>query len=564
MSEPSARRSWAFAHAIVQAVVAGTSIVRARDPDLGFHLATGRAVLALGRVPATNVLSFAEPNAPAMNQQWLPAVLFELSYGAFGITGPILLKWLVLAITFALVLDTARKIDARPSFALFATVLAVLAASPRFVERPLLFSNLCLVVLARVVALRAIGRASGLAPFAIGAIATSLAVHLHAGAVFAFMLLLVAAITSAASKLPWAPYRVPEAPSGPLLEGARWLVTFAVAAVLAGFTLSLYHPHGLRVLTVPFAMASDPFLHETLVEFRPPWAFPFAMLAPYWVFVALAVALGLACFRRLPLVLLATMAFGVVISLRHVRFLDLAALLGAPPLALALDRVFSSLRSGVRWERALRGLSFALAVVGVSTVVAEGRSGFGYEPSVWPVELLRDVRRLGLSGPAFVQDGWAGPYLAFRYPAERVFFHPAFDAYSPSFYRDVYLRVRDGEEGWDELLDRHRVDLVLLKYTSANEARRQGHRPNLRQHLAVDRRWALVSFDDHGLVYVRRARLSSRQAREAILEGLEPDRGVQFGDPRRSLAGMARLAERGMISERLSILAERTAKSLTK
>jgi hypothetical protein len=135
-------------HGPLQALVLALGLQPARDADLGFHLATGRSILLLGHIPATNVLSFAEPDAPALHSQWLGAVLFELTYRAGGIAGPTLLKCAVLAITTAVLVDTARRLGARPTAALVATSLGLLVASERFVERPLIYSNLTLALVA--------------------------------------------------------------------------------------------------------------------------------------------------------------------------------------------------------------------------------------------------------------------------------------------------------------------------------------------------------------------------------------------------------------------------------
>ncbi len=544
---------WLIAHSVVQVVVIALGCTPARDPDLGFHLATGRAVLALGRVPKTNLLSFAEPAADAINQQWLPAVLFELSYRALGIAGPTLLKTLLLSVTFAVVLDMSRVLGARAYAGALVTVLAVWASAPRFGERPLLFSNLCIVIVAYCIALRYAGRHAArlpVAPYLTAGLATALAVHLHAGAVFAFALLIVVAAANFAACIPWLRALAPEPQRAPALEGSAWIACATLAFGLAAFALSLYHPHGIKVLTVPFAMASDPFLYSVLVEFRPPWAFDFEILAAYWSLCLLAlIALAAMVWHR-SLTITATMAFGLALSLRHSRFVDLACALAAPGLALALTSIAAASHDSRRVERAF-GVLTGCAVFCVLTLVAStGRFGFGYEPSTWPVSLMRDARSLGLSGPAFVQDGWAGPYLAFRYPRERVFFHPAFDAYSQHFFREVYMRTRDGESGWDDALDRHGVRLVLMKHTSPNERKRQQGRPNLRQRLVHDERWALLSFDAYGLLFARRSSLGS-VARAAVIEGFDPDRAAFFLHPSNARAGLSQLGARGMQSRLL-------------
>jgi len=81
------------------------------DPDLGFHVATGRAILAAGAIPATNVLSFAAPNAIAVNQQWLPAVLLELAFTHGGPAAVVAIRVLVVVLTFIVVAATARALS---------------------------------------------------------------------------------------------------------------------------------------------------------------------------------------------------------------------------------------------------------------------------------------------------------------------------------------------------------------------------------------------------------------------------------------------------------------------
>lgn len=558
----SSWRSFAGVHASIQGLVLGLGLGPARDPDLGFHLATGRAILASGRIPATNVLSFAEPDAPALHSQWLGAVLFELTHDAFGIAGPILLKCAVLGLTAAVLVETARLLGARPSAALLALSLGALVASERFVERPLIWSNLALALVAHGLAvrgtpspsLRARRRAAWVT---VGALVAS--VHLHGGAVFGFLLLLASSLTHLAAALPWGARLGMLARRDALREAKAHGAMLLTSAGLAALTLWTYHPHAARVLTVPFTMATDPFLHRHLVEFRPPYAFAPRELLPFWVLAAATALTVLGGLGRLRVTLLLPMAFGLVLALRHVRFVDLLALLAAPGLASVLSRLMTR-RPGAVHGRAVAGALTACVVVASALLVLErGGPGVGYDPRVYPRALLADLDRLGVQGPAFVQDGWAGPYLGFRYPHERVFFHPAFDFYTYRFFRESYMRTRDGEPGWERTLDQHGVTLVLMKYTSDGERRRQSGRPNLRQRLARDPGWALVTFDAHGLAFARREALTGR-GREATIEGLDVDRLAFLERPARALGGLLDLQARGMRSERattLSVYAER-------
>lgn len=559
MNEPSeeprasapAPRAYLVVHLVSQILTALFTCSVARDPDLGFHLATGRAILERHGIPGTNVLSFAEPGASSQQSEWLSAVVFELAYRALGIAGPILLKMLLVGLTIVFVVETARALGARPSAALLAVSLAVYVAAFRFVERPLLFSNLLIVAigLARVRLERAPSRA-----LRVGLVlALALTAHLHGGVIFAAFYLVALAVIDGLSSRPSLGARLAVDPATTRRLTRVELRILALGLGLSALSLALVHPHPVAVWTVPFELAGDPFLHRNLVEFRRPVDFPLVSFAGFWILALAAFVAAIGSRGRRPAVVLLPIAFGLALALRHVRFVDLFAYLAAPPIALALGRVMARPGRPVHGEAAVVALALTVGSLSLIAVVESDSAGFGYDPRVFPRALMRDARRLGLRGPAFVQDGWAGPYLAFRFPAERVFFHPAFDAYSTRFFREDYVATRDGAPGWDAVLDRHGVRLVLLKWTSPGESRRQRGAPNLRQRLVADPRWALVGFDDEGLVVARRSTLGTA-GREAVIEGLDPDEGRFLGDPARALPGLEALRDRGMETVRSRVL----------
>src|ERR1700712_835083 len=78
--DAAAARIDRFAAVIVPLVAAAVSCFWSGGGDLGFHLATGREVLATGKIPTLNLLSFGEPEHAWGLHQWLPAVWFELLY----------------------------------------------------------------------------------------------------------------------------------------------------------------------------------------------------------------------------------------------------------------------------------------------------------------------------------------------------------------------------------------------------------------------------------------------------------------------------------------------------
>lgn len=542
--------AWVGALALIAALATNESA----DPDLGFHLATGRAVLESGTIPATNVLTFAEPDHPWVNQQWLPATAFTLAHDAAGFAGTLALRLALVLATAAFVLGAARRLGASPELAAAATAIGAWAAAFRFVERPLLASNLALAVVVWACAAASADARAGRHRRALwyvggAGVAASIAVHLHAGALFSFIALGVLALALAleplAARLVGREALLDPASARRAALALLGAVTLALA--LAGAALALYHPYGLEVLAFPLRMASDPYLAEHLVEFRSPLAQPLRVMAPYWLFVATAVAVLLASWRRAPLPLVALVALGLATSLRHARFADLAWILVTPPLA-ALASELPALRRPRR--AAVLALAIGLAAVVDRTAIAP--PAIGPSRAVWPAPLFDAIAEHAAVGPAYVQDGWAGPFLARFWPRERVFFHPAFEAYSTGHYR-LYQSIRYGEPGWDQALEAYGVQLVVMKHTSPRERAFQAGRPNLRQHLAASPRWALLAFDELGSVFVRRAGANAESAAHAP-SFVDPDRLAFTRRPAATRPGLEHLAQHGPWSPRLVAL----------
>lgn len=111
---PREVESSAAARTLPWLVAMGTVALLAVGPvvetDLGFHLATGRYILEHGVIPSTNVLSFAEPNAPSVNDEWLVAVIDELAF-RLGPPAIVLVRVSLLLATFSALFAAAGMAD---------------------------------------------------------------------------------------------------------------------------------------------------------------------------------------------------------------------------------------------------------------------------------------------------------------------------------------------------------------------------------------------------------------------------------------------------------------------
>ncbi len=553
------RKSVAIPLGAVLLGVAALATYEISDPDLGFHLATGRNILASGHWPDRNVLSFAAPNQPWVLQQGVPAVVFEWLWQSGGVFALIAAKAFIVATTFGLVFLAAITLGVRPLLAGMVVLFAAWSCAFRFVERPLIFSNLMLAVvvwaLARAWRATDGGRWRWLLA---GGVATATACNLHAGAVFSILLLCLCGGCLLVS-----PWLIRLRRESEISEPMGWRPAFALVATLVfalsmgGLVLSLYHPFPLRVLEVPFKMGADAFLAEHLIEFRPPWRFPFAVMKGYWVFLGVGVAIVALNVRRIALPLWAPCAVFAFFSLKFVRFADAHAIVAAPVIALGLDQLLAR----VTLRPAIARTGFAIAMM---VMVFDNWSlrplRLGFSPYGFGTAMLDRVAAWKLKGPAFVSDGWAGPFLARFYPEERVYFFPAFDAFSPGLYRE-YVDIRYGKPGWRQKLDQYGIELVVMKYTSLNERTYQNNADNLRQHLVQDADWRLVAFDDLGEIFVRTAGVNKAVAQSKGLAGLDPDRMRIGGDPVNVLRNLERAESALPASERLGMLKQMASQS---
>lgn len=108
--------------------------------DYWWYLRIGRDTLAAKSVPTVDALSASRAGAPMVYHSWGAAVLFFLTYQLGGLTGTVLLRGLLLALAYALVWLTARRLGAGRIPAALILLLAVLVSSNNWSVRPQLFA----------------------------------------------------------------------------------------------------------------------------------------------------------------------------------------------------------------------------------------------------------------------------------------------------------------------------------------------------------------------------------------------------------------------------------------
>ncbi|MFP6686643.1 MAG: hypothetical protein VB934_18120, partial [Polyangiaceae bacterium] len=245
---------------------------------------------------------------------------------------------------------------------------------------------------------------------------------------------------------------------------------------------------------------------------------------------------------KMPLALvLPPLLFGFL-ALRHQRVVDSFAVVAAPLIAVGISRLI------LRWNEVKPLVLLTLITTALGAPLQHWSHmpvGPGLNPAVWPTTIFSWIKAEKLRGPTFVSDGWAGPFLAEFFPEQKSFFDPRFEAYSPEHYLGVYRHIRYGQPGWDKLLDDFGVQLIILKYTSPGEAKRQDFQANVRQHLLTHSDWSLIGFNERGEIFARRSGVNGDKAKRYAVSCFDPDLGTFIAPPACYAKALLAMVDRG-------------------
>jgi len=406
------------------------------NPDIWWHLRTGRHILETGRVPRADVYSVIAHGTRWVNPSWLADVaMFALwRAGGYGLLRLLAALAAAAGVLLALYAKPSRQPAGWP--AIVAAAGACVVLWPSVLMRPLLFSlpltGFFLWVL-RGRRDRWLWALPGLA---------ALWVNLHAG--FAAGLMLVFAAFA------WEAVLV-------AVERGRsprrlWVL---LATGLACAAACLVNPFGIGVLTYPFRLTGSSVFMAKVQEWLPPTGDP--AFWPYWAWLAGVAALIIVTHKRADgFDLLAVAAFAFL-SLRARRQMGVFALVSLPVAAKHLS-IACPWRARPRWVAAAGQALLVAALVGA----AASRWSKSEDDPV-PAKAAAFLDSIEFQGEVFNEYDWGG-YLIWRWhPKRRAFIDGRCLVYGDRGYKeweDAYLC----KPGWEEALGRRGVGCLLLRH----------------------------------------------------------------------------------------------------
>lgn len=494
---------WLAALAAAACVVVSTGFPL-WETDVWQHLAVGKAIWSLGRVPVTQLWSWPTYGAPDVNPSWGFSALLWPVWQAGGLAGLFIWRWVASLAAFALLWLAARRMGARGVVPFLVVAVAALTWRYRSQIRPETIVAVLIALQIWILETRRHGgpdRTLWLIPL------QCLWANVHLSSHLGLMMIGFHVVQD------WIDARRPARAAGrgaPAAPGRTPAPARLAAIGAAALLASLVNPHGWRALWQPFEYvlfwrheAIYRAIPELLPLFPDVWRTKLATGLPLLIFLWPALALLRWRRRGADAVELLACAAYTAMTLSTMRFAGFYALVAVPylarDLAALLARVPRPARLRAPWAAA--GLAAAACVLVSLPEWSRERPlfGIGMERRRVPEAACDFVAAHGVRGRCF-NPFYFGGYLLWRFwPDEDRL--PFMDIHQSGTLeeRERYVRAHVEPDGWRALDERYRFDWVVLDAAQSAEAR-----DPLRDRLDLDPRFALVFRDDAAALYVRR------------------------------------------------------------
>jgi hypothetical protein len=448
-------------------------LARMRAIDLAYHVRAGELSLRTGEVVLVDPFTFTDAGQPWLNQQWAAQLIFASAHRLVGWAGVAITYAAAVASGFTFLYRSCRRADAGPRTAALLTLLAFMVASGSLAARPQalavpLFTGTWLLMWRR-------DRWTWLVP----ALALIWA-NVHGSFVLAPLLVVFALGEDLTERRP-----------------AVRTTLLLLATVVATF----FTPFGPSVWSYAVQISSNETIRNWVAEWRPPS--PLSLSGgPFWVSGVAVTVAGISKRR-------------VVRPVDVVRLVVFFAL-GVPAIRGTLWWALAAPPVVARWFRAPergqeRGVDVAapprqdlLRVTTAACIVALLPIAFFLRAGTDPV--THATQRLATDAPEVLAAATRGAlptgsrllvyqpfasWFEFSLPGDPVMVDSRIELFPDALWHD-YDRAITAADGWDRVLDRYRIEGVILPPGAV-----------LRDELLMAQGWRRVVDGPAGSVFVR-------------------------------------------------------------
>lgn len=480
-------------------------MTRYADYDLWWHLRLGETIFSTKALPWLDSFSYTVAGRHQFTGEWLADLLIFLTFDSGGFLGLNLLKAMLLSITgfflYKQMKSDSGDVTGAAAAAIITLVLVLFAVRFRLFVRPYLFSLPFMAIFLYLINRWRSGNSDRL--IYLLPLLMLFWANMSVGAVFGLFLIGVATLLE-------------------IIERRSWQF---VPVLLLSIAASLANPETYHLHTLALDLTSDPY-RELIGEYQPVTTdILFGSGLRYTLcFQILAVggSLYFLLFRGWKnLFLLLVFIFLLYESFRQIRLVELFSLVAAPCFALFLTRSAALLPEIPARLKTLFNPVLALAILALipwtvfnSPVYA---FGIGAKEGAFPEKALQFLDENRINGRMFNSYAFGG-YAIWRAKERSVFIDGRYRrVYTPAEYGE-YKRILESADAWKDGEQKHGYDYALLEYDLMSR--------RFPSHLPGNPAWALVYWDNHSLVYLKRTperkelidRLEYRAARPIFLD----------------------------------------------
>jgi len=450
---------------------AGAFAGRMMAIDLAYQVRAGAVMLETHRILDVDMFTYTVRGQPWVNQQWGAEVLLAAIYRLGGWAGIAVMRGVLLSLVLVALYRTCRAAGAAPRTAALLTLAGWLVGIEILpAMRPQLFACLLFAVALWTMTTR------HESPSRIWWVPVLVVVWANLHGSFPLVLVLLG--------IAW----LEDHREDPVF--ARRLLLVGVTSVLA----SLANPFGVRIWAYALNLSTDPVVVRQIAEWGPPSV---QTLTGFLFFTSVFAVAMLLARRSGEVSWVSLLTFGLfagvgLIAIRGVVWWAIVAPVVVASVVNDEDRP----RDGTRPNLHLLLAAAIVIVTVVALPVARGRDAATGGPAVLtyaPEELVSAAQAVSPAGAhAFVSQFYAS-WSEFSAPSLPVAVDPRIEIFPASVWDDYFI-VSSGREGWDDVLDRWRVSVLILEPDQA-----QG----LLQVLPRHPEWRLITEDASGAVYAR-------------------------------------------------------------
>lgn len=450
------------------------------DPDFWWHINTGRYILEHKALPDRDPFSFTPPakderrNTLILKGYWLAQVVLYKVYEAAGVSGTILFRTFLLALTLFLVWRFAR--NGNPYLSLASLLLVGNTLFYFTGERPqtLVFP---LAVLMLIIIQGYLEGGKGKALLLLPLI-TLIWANTHASVLFAMTVIALYMISVLLFSKDITPVKK---------------VSFA-AVCLFSILAAFLSPMKEAIVT-GFIDFQRSIIRSESVEFFSPFKLltTYGKFYPgYWICLLAMAFLLLTNIRTVPLPAILILMLNSILSLTGARYMVFYAL--STPLLFRLPQL--------KANRYVRTAVLALSVVPVLLNLSYFRPFNFSIRETFPVQsthILKDRKPQRV----FTYLEWGG-FVAYHLPAAKTFIDGRMLNAETLMQYEITIEGTEvmGQKEWKANLDRYNVDAVLLPPRDFNTGAPIG----LISRLSNDREWERIFYSETEVLFIRKAR----------------------------------------------------------